>query len=45
MQQLQVPHRLVKVSLYINNIISPLLVNNGQLVYDESKGWELGNLI
>jgi o-succinylbenzoate synthase len=44
-KNLQVPHGLGTGSLYSNNIPSPLVVSNGQLVYDGSKGWDLGNLI
>jgi o-succinylbenzoate synthase len=43
-KNLLVPHGLGTGSLYTNNISSPLVVSNGQLVYDGSKGWDLGEL-
>jgi o-succinylbenzoate synthase len=43
-KNLQVPHGLGTGSLYSNNISSPLVVSNGQLVYDKSKKWELGEV-
>jgi len=44
-QHLQVPQGLGTGSLYTNNIPSPLVVSNGQLIYDERKGWELGEVL
>jgi o-succinylbenzoate synthase len=40
-QHLEVPQGLGTGSLYTNNIPSPLVVSNGQLVYDKSKVWEV----
>jgi O-succinylbenzoate synthase len=41
-QQLTLPQGLGTGSLYTNNITSPLVVSNGQLVYDKGVKWEVG---
>ena len=43
-KNIQVPHGLGTGSLYTNNIPSPLVVSKGQLVYDVSKRWDLGEV-
>jgi O-succinylbenzoate synthase len=43
-KKIQVPHGLGTGSLYTNNIPSPLVVSKGQLVYDVSKRWDLGEV-
>ncbi len=44
-QHLTLPQGLGTGSLYTNNITSPLVVSNGQLVYDTNKKWELLDIL
>lgn len=43
-KEIQLPQGLGTGSLFLNNIPSPLTVENGSLFYDNSVGWDTSNL-